>query len=70
MTGGEALMPRGERPPGLLRLLAEDLRTIAERDPSIRGRREALLHPVLPAMWLHGSPTCCTGAAGGCRPGC
>ncbi|WP_405144237.1 ATP-grasp domain-containing protein [Sphaerisporangium sp. NBC_01403] len=53
MTDGEALTPRGERPLGLLRLLAEDLRTIAERDPSVRSRPEALLHPVLPAMWLH-----------------
>lgn len=53
MTDGEALMPRGGRPQGLLRLLAEDLRTIVERDPSVRSRPEALLHPVLPAMWLH-----------------
>ncbi|MGV9597105.1 serine O-acetyltransferase EpsC [Streptosporangium sandarakinum] len=45
--------PRGDRPRGLLRTLEEDLRTIVERDPSIRNRREALLHPVLPAMLLH-----------------
>ncbi|GGQ05328.1 hypothetical protein GCM10010140_39450 [Streptosporangium pseudovulgare] len=45
--------PRGDRPRGLLRTLEEDLRTIVERDPSIRNRREALLHPALPAMWLH-----------------
>ncbi|MEU7942540.1 serine O-acetyltransferase EpsC [Microbispora bryophytorum] len=45
--------PGSERPERLLRLLAEDLRTIVERDPSVRDRREALLHPVLPAMWLH-----------------
>ncbi|ETK36867.1 hypothetical protein MPTA5024_06650 [Microbispora sp. ATCC PTA-5024] len=50
---GEAAMPRGERPEGLLGLLAEDLRTVVERDPSVRSRREALLHPVLPALWLH-----------------
>lgn len=53
MTDAEALIPRGERPRGLVRLLAEDLRTIVERDPSVRSRPEALLHPVLPAMWLH-----------------
>ncbi|MEU8271015.1 serine O-acetyltransferase EpsC [Sphaerisporangium sp. NPDC049002] len=53
MTDDQALTPRGEGPPGLLRLLGEDLRTIAERDPSVRSRREALLHPVLPAMWLY-----------------
>ncbi|WP_220503867.1 serine O-acetyltransferase EpsC [Microbispora sp. H13382] len=42
-----------DRPERLLRLLAEDLRTIVERDPSVRDRKEALLHPVLPALWLH-----------------
>ncbi|WP_197042536.1 serine O-acetyltransferase EpsC [Microbispora rosea] len=45
--------PGSERPERLLRLLAEDLRTIVERDPSVRDRKEALLHPVLPALWLH-----------------
>ena len=45
--------PHGERPAGLLRILAEDLRTIVERDPSVRSRPEALLHPALPALWLH-----------------
>jgi serine O-acetyltransferase len=38
---------------GLLRTLGEDLRTIVERDPSVRSRREALLHPALPALWAH-----------------
>jgi serine O-acetyltransferase len=37
----------------LLRTLAEDLRTVVERDPSIRDRREALLHPALAAVWAH-----------------
>lgn len=37
----------------LLPTLAEDLRTIVERDPSIRSRIEALLHPALPALWGH-----------------
>jgi serine O-acetyltransferase len=39
--------------PRLLRALGEDLRTIAERDPSVRGRLDALLHPALPALWTH-----------------
>lgn len=26
---------------------------VVERDPSIHSRREALLHPVLPAVWTH-----------------
>ncbi|MFC4588802.1 ATP-grasp domain-containing protein [Sphaerisporangium corydalis] len=46
-------MPGGERQPGLLPILAEDLRTIVERDPSVRTRSEALLHPALPAVWMH-----------------
>jgi serine O-acetyltransferase len=39
--------------PRLLRTLWEDLRTIVERDPSVRTRREALLHPALGAIWGH-----------------
>ncbi|MFC4033465.1 serine O-acetyltransferase EpsC [Streptomyces polygonati] len=31
----------------------EDLAMIVARDPSIRNRAEALLHPALPAMWTH-----------------
>ncbi|MPY31555.1 serine acetyltransferase [Streptomyces adustus] len=31
----------------------EDLSVIVERDPSIRTRAEALLHPALPALWTH-----------------
>jgi serine O-acetyltransferase len=38
---------------GLLHLMREDLRTVLERDPSIRSRREALLHPALMALWAH-----------------
>jgi serine O-acetyltransferase len=37
----------------VLRLLREDLRTVVERDPSVRSRAEALLHPALPAVWTH-----------------
>ncbi|UXX94635.1 serine O-acetyltransferase [Streptomyces sp. AD2-2] len=37
----------------LLSTLREDLRVVVERDPSIRSRREALLHPALPALWTH-----------------
>lgn len=38
---------------GLLRTMYEDLRVVVERDPSIRGLPEALLHPALPALWTH-----------------
>lgn len=31
----------------------EDLSVIVARDPSIRTRAEALLHPALPALWTH-----------------
>jgi serine O-acetyltransferase len=31
----------------------EDLAMIVARDPSIRSRAEALLHPALPALWTH-----------------
>ncbi len=31
----------------------EDLSMIVTRDPSIRTRTEALLHPALPALWSH-----------------
>src|SRR5690348_461257 len=37
----------------LVRMLAEDLRTVVERDPSVRHRGEAFLHPALPAVWTH-----------------
>ncbi|MGB8380806.1 MAG: serine O-acetyltransferase EpsC [Dermatophilaceae bacterium] len=37
----------------LLRLLREDWDTVVARDPSVRSRREALLHPALPALWAH-----------------
>lgn len=40
-------------PTGILRALREDLHVVVERDPSIRNRREALLHPALPALWTH-----------------
>jgi len=35
----------------LFDLIAEDLRTVVARDPSIRSRTEALWHPALPALW-------------------
>jgi serine O-acetyltransferase len=34
-------------------VLAEDLRTIVDRDPSIHTHMEALWHPALPALWSH-----------------
>lgn len=33
--------------------MREDLSVIVARDPSIRTRAEALLHPALPALWAH-----------------
>ena len=38
---------------GLLRLCGEDWDTVVERDPSVRGHAEALLHPALTALWVH-----------------
>jgi serine O-acetyltransferase len=37
----------------LLRSMREDLRTVVERDPSVRGMREAVWHPALAALWAH-----------------
>lgn len=37
----------------LLRTMWEDLRVIVDRDPSVSGLREALLHPALSALWTH-----------------
>lgn len=37
----------------LVRLMAEDLDVVVERDPSVRNRREALGHPGLRAVWAH-----------------
>ncbi|MEU5373643.1 hypothetical protein ABZ362_32550 [Streptomyces sp. NPDC005951] len=53
------------RPRTLLRTLSEDLRTVVERDPSVRTRAEAVLHPALPAVWTLASPTGCTGEGTG-----
>ncbi|MFG2619015.1 serine O-acetyltransferase EpsC [Streptomyces sp. NPDC048507] len=38
---------------GLLRLMKEDLEVVVARDPSMRNRREALLHAALPALWSY-----------------
>ncbi|MER5806825.1 serine O-acetyltransferase EpsC [Streptomyces sp. NPDC002033] len=38
---------------GLFRLMKEDLEVVVARDPSMRNRREALLHAALPALWAH-----------------
>ncbi|MTD57880.1 serine O-acetyltransferase EpsC [Amycolatopsis pithecellobii] len=37
----------------VLRMAADDLDMIRERDPSITSRTEALLHPALPAIWTY-----------------
>ncbi|MEU8551626.1 serine O-acetyltransferase EpsC [Streptomyces roseoverticillatus] len=39
--------------PDPLRRLREDLEVVADRDPAVRSRAEALLAPFLPALWLH-----------------
>jgi serine O-acetyltransferase len=50
-------MPASPTLAGTLRALrsraAEDLQMILDRDPSVRSRAEALLHPTLPALWTH-----------------
>lgn len=53
VASGSPKGDRANRPLGLLRTLGEDLRTVVERDPSVRNRVEALLHPALPAVWTH-----------------
>lgn len=50
-TGPEPPKPQART--GLFRLLAEDVRTVVERDPSVRTFTEALLHPALPALCAH-----------------
>ncbi|MGJ5756619.1 serine O-acetyltransferase [Streptomyces puniciscabiei] len=45
--------PERYGPADLIRLFIEDIRTIVERDPSIRTVAEALLHPALPALCVH-----------------
>lgn len=52
-TAAPALGLAREPGPGLLRLCGEDWDTVVERDPSIRGHREGLLHPALAALWTH-----------------
>ncbi|MCQ8770918.1 serine O-acetyltransferase EpsC [Streptomyces telluris] len=47
------LPPRPSLLPRCLRLLREDLKVVADRDPAVRSRGEALLAPFLPALWLH-----------------
>lgn len=41
---------------GVLRMIGEDLRTVVARDPSVRGRVGAMLHPALPALLAHRMP--------------
>ncbi len=43
----------GPEHPGMLRTMGEDLHVVVERDPSVRGRLEASLHPALTALWSH-----------------
>jgi serine O-acetyltransferase len=37
----------------IVRSLREDVHVVVERDPSVGSRREALLHPAMPALWVH-----------------
>jgi serine O-acetyltransferase len=37
----------------IVRARLDDLDVIVERDPSVRSRGEALLHPALPAVWSY-----------------
>ncbi|WP_432149310.1 serine O-acetyltransferase EpsC [Streptomyces sp. bgisy029] len=39
--------------PRLFAVLREDLAVVVTRDPSVRGRKEAILHPALTALWAH-----------------
>lgn len=39
--------------PRLLAALREDLHVVVARDPSVRGAKEAVLHPALTALWAH-----------------
>ncbi|QSB04848.1 hypothetical protein JQS30_13915 [Natronoglycomyces albus] len=41
------------RPGGFFSVLREDVRTIVQRDPSVRNIFEAFTHPALPALWTH-----------------
>ncbi|MER6215442.1 serine O-acetyltransferase EpsC [Streptomyces sp. NPDC048387] len=42
-----------DKEPGLLAIMKEDLDVVVAQDPSMRNRREALLHAALPALWAH-----------------
>ena len=37
----------------ILQSLREDVRVVVERDPSVNTAWEALLHPAMPALWVH-----------------
>ncbi|RST04957.1 serine acetyltransferase [Streptomyces sp. WAC07149] len=37
----------------MFQIMKEDLEVVVARDPSMRNRREALLHAALPALWAH-----------------
>jgi serine O-acetyltransferase len=37
----------------LFRTLRQDVRVVVERDPSVGTTWEALLHPAMPALWVH-----------------
>ncbi|MET9920009.1 serine O-acetyltransferase EpsC [Streptomyces sp. NPDC006435] len=39
--------------PRLLSALREDLGVVVARDPSVRSKKEAVLHPALTALWAH-----------------
>ncbi|MFB7851604.1 serine O-acetyltransferase EpsC [Streptomyces sp. NPDC056053] len=56
-TAGAAPAPASATPaspvPRLLSALREDLGVVVARDPSVRSKKEAVLHPALTALWAH-----------------
>ncbi|MFE4695020.1 serine O-acetyltransferase EpsC [Streptomyces sp. NPDC056749] len=52
-VSGAAGVTPASATPRLLSALREDLGVVVARDPSVRGRKEAILHPALTALWAH-----------------
>jgi serine O-acetyltransferase len=49
----DAAGPSGAWFSALLCAAKDDLDVVVERDPSVRSRKEALLHPAVPAVWSY-----------------
>lgn len=52
-ASGTAWATPASATPRLLSALREDLGVVVARDPSVRGKKEAILHPALTALWAH-----------------